>query len=1509
MEEETVDPPSESEQAVKPTTSSKPPTTNDSSDEELELLMRSKLPPIIPWRVFKAKLGKGREADALLDVAEHRRHHLALNNATSSIPYGFQILNVSFEEVASVSSVQPVLSLDFNEATEELIAGGVGNIRIWGFDKTSSATLPRAFKAPRLIISDLQTGEWVTQLCLDRKFNRIFAAADNNLMPLQYAISASSDGIIKVWTQQYHILYELREESNAPITGLLIPNTDDIKNQALPLLLASSLDGIIRLWSLDSGICLYALETNQECLGITWMRFDTFASFSPDKIAVWNLNRYFSNFSDSGSCITHLKRIEAGKVGPARILAAMADRSMKLISPVTGTTLFTAFPNMTETQIAQVEHDVMAATLWMLSASGDISVYTTQTNPARIVDEWTTQPGFEKLTYAGQIVLIPVNVLSGRQEVIVQAHAAKVLSICVHTEIMRLLSLGNGGIPNTLAVASSSNAICMYEWKPGMTPQERTRHPSDEDHAKQITCLTGLKLLNIFASCCTDGIVKIWDGYNNSLIKEIQFGCPLLAVCFDNCRGDLLVGLSNQIALVKVADYFPFFLLAELHHHSNEIEDDEIEKAQFFDENLDFWKLYKDNLLKHGKDLSRWHLELDPKLELKDDKVETQLDDIERKYQESQSKAAKVRESWQKMLREKRQLEMLVSRSPVHAATKVTTPIATTNLKEALISEKFEEFNTTEGDPALRTIEAVLDDEGISDTLPLDDSVKIRQRRVSSFATYIERQKKLVQKKLDDENFEIQKMSKALQEGDQQLAARVRSATEPSNILLERLAMRKRSLSQSVKFVQSGPSNQVNGPRTASIGSHPPSIIEEEEATISSSTRVNENKQISHQPEKSGLKKGRQTSIKGPANVNLSMKKPQKVQLLNPNQVTLKVPPPRRRTSFLPGISMPNSVAAASDETARAAIHRRTSQAVGDGEDPSTSTGANEQDSQDAKSFVLPEYLRSRRRRSVVAPLQDVTSRKSAERPDLEEADDEDDHDNHLDVPEKVVIIVPAEVKPENLAKSVVVIEKTIQPVIEVVKPLTPIEVKEPPDPESTIVPVHHSMPEILIDDPIEESVPALTIEARAPSVLELSRAPSVVIPQPTILSNTTIPMTTQKQPVLEFSFTPKPIAETKYKSSDSLVKMQSRVKARKASERAKQLATSIQLTTGTDSVKGEEEDSIFELDAETKMFYKQAWDLIEVAQAELPKIPSSFQIKAEQLDWNLLSKDELIKELTAKDWFPGLNGKEANIQNILEVTMKVMHHGAWREKCEASKAMLYLYHTFENDLPNAIRDILIPQLDLINDEAWQVRTQVAANLAAYRVKHPEIMLALISKLSDKNEAVRRAVKNALATFGVSSKESLRNAMIELHMIPSTLKSPSEDWLEVLLTRMRRHRAHSLASNNSAIEKWRRNVRVSKAQFHRFPSVCQTLTYNAETAGIMTSEQKAVHDLLSRNLEGHSLAEGSLTLPPLQEQRKSYGVNRSMSVRNGVDEAVIKLPKISDNDHRKVTANKSCSPP
>ena len=61
---------------------------------------------------------------------------------------------------------------------------------------------------------------------------------------------------VKVWTVSNYLIYELKDQSNAAVTGLVIPNADG-KVPPQPFLIACYADGMIRMWNIEAGYCSY----------------------------------------------------------------------------------------------------------------------------------------------------------------------------------------------------------------------------------------------------------------------------------------------------------------------------------------------------------------------------------------------------------------------------------------------------------------------------------------------------------------------------------------------------------------------------------------------------------------------------------------------------------------------------------------------------------------------------------------------------------------------------------------------------------------------------------------------------------------------------------------------------------------------------------------------------------------------------------------------------------------------------------------------------------------------------------------------------------------------------------------------------------------------------------------------------------------------------------------------------------------------------------------------------
>ena len=110
-------------------------------------------------------------------------------------------------------------------------------------------------------------------------------------------------------------------------------------------------------------------------------------------------------------------------------------------------------------------------------------------------------------------------------------------------------------------------------------------HQMEDDHTDTITSLSCTSHLNLFVTSSNDGRVKIWS-LENQLVSEIHFGPTLASVCFANPKGDLLVGLLQDISIVRGEDCLPaaYVKIARSCLHQ-----DDKEEPVPFDPGLEFW--------------------------------------------------------------------------------------------------------------------------------------------------------------------------------------------------------------------------------------------------------------------------------------------------------------------------------------------------------------------------------------------------------------------------------------------------------------------------------------------------------------------------------------------------------------------------------------------------------------------------------------------------------------------------------------------------------------------------------------------------------------------------------------------------------------------------------------------------------------------------------------------------------------------------------------------------------
>ncbi|KAJ3215458.1 WD repeat-containing protein 87 [Dinochytrium kinnereticum] len=1327
-----------------------------------------------------------------------------------------KILGLGMEVVSSVSSVKPVLSLEFNEDREELIAGGVGNIRIWSFTKTSMVAYQ--FSGPRLIIDDLATDEWVTHTMYHRKNNRLYAACENHIMiydyntgkriegirnahelsisamciyePLEYLITGSRDSAIKVWTRHGYLILELKDHSNAPVTGLAIPNsalqgspsTPSSSPPPLPFLVSTSMDGTIRMWNLEAGHCVYRLETPQECLGLGWMRRDIFYHYSRDRVTVWNLNRYYSTFSYLNSQVTHLSRVEL-KNRPARILAAAADGSIRLLSPVTGVVLSTAFPVMKETFISGVEYDLATDILWTLSTAGDIAVYSCRTNPCQIIDEWKFIAGRERITCFSALRAAPARLSSkmgSDNEMIKTGTSAASLGVPAHPVF--------GG---TLAIGTDISQLLVYRGTAeGGVDGLTRRHPADEDHTKTITSISCLEALGLFATSSLDGTVKIWDSSESALVREIQFNEPLSSVAFCNRRGDLLVGMSDQIALVKLQDYLPAHYLGLLLNHGDAWPDDPVEYPHKFDSGLDFWEMYREGLEQNGADMSHWHVQNKKQKRVFDEDTMKRIEELEKKRAIAEANRRK-----RKLLREKeierlKQQVLYTVQAPIDGYDGNGRAQTRGTPKADNIEEEDEDDMESSGDATTS--------EGNSQGDSKNDFEEGRLDRMFS--------------EIEDEEVNFKRLA-GKEKAKQAMASFKKSEKPEANAkkLKEMYGLdrgRRGSIAVSssrgpgegfgdysreddenggaggnssgpqlrLKFTlpqvtgteggarQTGPLRtfqEINSDRLGNMAPHPVRLerhstvneVPEKTAAELRNDQIQAARMAAMAEVANPFAKVSAASNTGGGSYNYDLSQPSVGGGAHKETAPVKHWVRERMAKM--GI-LPNSVVTAQIQEDK----RRKQREMQEERERKEKEKQNAAQALSLNPFERPKHLQSRRPKKpeLIIEMGEKEEAHVDLQDDVEEEKEHDKDKEALKQKEALERLKKIELE-ERAAAAERALEKEREAAMELAKrrererlereEAEALERARKEEEErlqreaeelaraaaeaARLAKLNYLQQEATKQED-EERPPSPEKNPTLPTIKDLRDRMPLAQPKPLKKKMPQAPPPTDPKskpdPPRKFTFPERPKREpiarpetvkVTLSESSSVESVQPVVDTRPE--------TALSASTGFPTP---EETFTPEDMMEKKLEAKHAWGLFEKASKGdedmvIPTIQSFDDVSPE------------FSKVINNFWFPGLGGREVNLRNIIDVLFKLMRNGLWSEKCEASKAVLYLYHTFERDFLDPMTTLIYPQLEFTNDEAWQFRAQMCLNLVGYKIYHHDVIQGLICRLNDKVEAVSSA--------------------------------------------------------------------------------------------------------------------------------------------------------------------------
>ncbi|CAD5125281.1 DgyrCDS13526 [Dimorphilus gyrociliatus] len=335
--------------------------------------------------------------------------------------YNLMVLNGNFEETFLVDcEMTSIMFIKFNRETDELLTGSVEGIKIWKYDQIQPTNKIDVLKpminyglVSKGILKNPFGDSWIKMLQINYKQQLMYGATDSDLFVydfqkrMKFSIerahdllitscvysaevnlmaTTSVDCTVKIWNTQGSHVHTFRGHAGA-ITAIVNQPDDDA------ILITSSLDGSIRVWSLHIFEHLYTLTASSE--GIVWLGLieNTSQLFSVTEkvVNVWNMNNTATFFSVTRCPIVSINLVQGQGQKTNRIFCIGEDSSMRIIGQQNRKNLSTILPppnisplNFLQTACYNRQQNVVYAQI----DSKHAWLYTTKTNPSCKLTEW-----------------------------------------------------------------------------------------------------------------------------------------------------------------------------------------------------------------------------------------------------------------------------------------------------------------------------------------------------------------------------------------------------------------------------------------------------------------------------------------------------------------------------------------------------------------------------------------------------------------------------------------------------------------------------------------------------------------------------------------------------------------------------------------------------------------------------------------------------------------------------------------------------------------------------------------------------------------------------------------------------------------------------------------------------------------------------------------------------------------------------------------------------------------
>ncbi|VDI67765.1 Hypothetical predicted protein [Mytilus galloprovincialis] len=344
--------------------------------------------------------------------------------------FSLRVLNQYFDETCSVSGdLRSVLFMLFNPVEDELITGGVGGTKVWKFEKDNSRQLYKMKELANYTLRlkcewDNVGGSWVKRVDLDQTLKHLYCCSDTDLHVYRltdgqtlfkierthnmsitgccYApyyralLTCSVDTTIKAWSlidnpndnkasSVKRLLHTFSGHSRAVSGMVLHPETQT-------MFITSSLDGTVRIWSLDTMEQLYSTTISSD--GLLWMGLtdDNLLYISTCRsITLWHTNQFLKFWALARNNVNKLY-LSGAEDKTTRVVAVCDDSSVKLFSRTNRKNLTTMLPVpppdlLPLQKVLSVCYSREFTAIYILINPTKIWVYTARTDPCCKIGE------------------------------------------------------------------------------------------------------------------------------------------------------------------------------------------------------------------------------------------------------------------------------------------------------------------------------------------------------------------------------------------------------------------------------------------------------------------------------------------------------------------------------------------------------------------------------------------------------------------------------------------------------------------------------------------------------------------------------------------------------------------------------------------------------------------------------------------------------------------------------------------------------------------------------------------------------------------------------------------------------------------------------------------------------------------------------------------------------------------------------------------------------------------